>query len=459
MNPLLRAYRLAGCLTDGEVLSAALLRGSTAFCEARAIVESGRENSTAMVIVPGDPPGKNVCGFIRRLVGERSKLIVAARQANLQPGQFERLLRASMPDVEKKLRIMDVGSSIADAVMSAERNRHYRPSQALEVFAPDQDARNFAQEVRDGSLNFDPTVISVVPVRVPSDNAKDIERAVELDDLAALHRVLDPHIFSSPEGINGYKSAMNEGAYLRVDTSPASVAGLCLVAKDTLRVLMLQRALCDDDPAGGTWEFPGGHMEPDENPLAAAYREWQEEVGILLPAEYVKRLPDGSWLSSNGVYVGAVVVVPDEECIGLKDREQVTNPDDPDGDSFEAVAWWDIEQLLENPALRPELDHDIMMVVDAIVGAIESYEFFCEDMSGVRQVNELVGTQAAPQAGPQSQMRASNSSAWSGGRLVLKKPEQHVPEDKNESERDRALDQDIVGGGLDWGIGLNKRGY
>jgi hypothetical protein len=73
-----------------------------------------------------------------------------------------------------------------------------------------------------------------------------------------------------------------------------------------------------------------------------------------------------------------------------------------------------------------------------------------------RQVSELA---SSPMSSPGPlQMRGSNSSAWAGGRLVLSKPEQHVPEDENESERDNALDQDIVGGGLDWGVSHRRGG-
>ena len=58
--------------------------------------------------------------------------------------------------------------------------------------------------------------------------------------------------------------------------SPKEVthAGLALLAGDTGRVLTLQRALSDDDPAGGRWEMPVGGIEEGESPVEGAIREW-----------------------------------------------------------------------------------------------------------------------------------------------------------------------------------------
>ena len=44
------------------------------------------------------------------------------------------------------------------------------------------------------------------------------------------------------------------------------------------RVLVARRA--EDAHQGGTWEFPGGKVEPGEEPLAAARRELHEECGL-----------------------------------------------------------------------------------------------------------------------------------------------------------------------------------
>ncbi|MFI7415365.1 NUDIX domain-containing protein [Streptomyces sp. NPDC049627] len=132
------------------------------------------------------------------------------------------------------------------------------------------------------------------------------------------------------------------------------VAGLAVKAADTGRVLMIQRALDEDDPAAGTWEIPGGHLEDGEDPLAAALREWAEETGSTLPgtASVV-----GSWTAPNGIYRGFVAVVPTEASVPINaphDERRVDNPDDPKGDATEVTAWWPIPALPDMPLLRPE---------------------------------------------------------------------------------------------------------
>lgn len=209
MSKLLKAYRSAGYVTKEQIILAARARGNAALLDVkRALLEDVRQNSTAMVIVSGDPPGKNVTDMIRRLIVDRTKLIVVAQSSSLGPGDFERLLRASMPDVEKKLRVMDDGNSVADAVSSAERNRHYRPSQALEVFCSKEQADAFTQEIRAGSLKFDPTVIAVNPIEIPTDDVGAITSAINGEDLQAMHRVLDPHIFSNQGSLQIYKNLL-----------------------------------------------------------------------------------------------------------------------------------------------------------------------------------------------------------------------------------------------------------
>lgn len=132
-------------------------------------------------------------------------------------------------------------------------------------------------------------------------------------------------------------------------------AGLAVKAQDTGRVLLLQRALDDEDPAAGMWEFPGGGIEEGETPEDAAFREFAEETGFDLrgSGEVVDE-----WTSDNGVYQCFVVLVPTEAEVDINmdaDDRHVLNPDDPDSDNVEVVAWWTPENLADMGALREEV--------------------------------------------------------------------------------------------------------
>lgn len=152
--------------------------------------------------------------------------------------------------------------------------------------------------------------------------------------------------------------AIISGGHKAADTLVA--AGLAVVAEDTGRVLMIQRALTDGDPAAGTWEFPGGHID-DETPLEAAQREWAEETAMTLPDGEVV----GEWDSPNGVYRGFVYRVPSEFAVHERDGN-VINPDDPDGDQVESIAWWDAAHLRQNSAIRQELADNLAPMYEAL---------------------------------------------------------------------------------------------
>lgn len=169
-----------------------------------------------------------------------------------------------------------------------------------------------------------------------------------------LTRSLEVKSATGHDGLE-YKSTPS---HVEIDVTPKDddikVAGLVVKAVDTGRVLMIQRALDDDDPAAGTWEIPGGHLEDGEDPLAAALREWAEETGSTLPgtASVV-----GSWTAPNDIYRGYVAVVPTEDSVPINaphDDRRVANPDDPKGDAMEVTAWWPITALPDMALLRPE---------------------------------------------------------------------------------------------------------
>lgn len=150
--------------------------------------------------------------------------------------------------------------------------------------------------------------------------------------------------------------------FSRTNRQAPIAAGLAIIAEDTGRVLMIQRANDEEDPAAGMWEFPGGHIEEGENPLAAAFREWSEEVGRRVPAGKLV----GNWKSEDGKYLGYVWSIKAEAVIKFNAEKSVTNPDDPDRDTIEAIAWTDPAHIADNPATRPELKKDIETALAAI---------------------------------------------------------------------------------------------
>lgn len=140
-------------------------------------------------------------------------------------------------------------------------------------------------------------------------------------------------------------------------------AGIAVLAKDSGRVLMLQRDIDDPSKASsGKWEWPGGRLDDGEQPWDAALREWQEETGLKLPAG--KRV--NQWTQDE--YVGFIYVIPKEAELEINpgDDRDVENPDTEKGDQPEVLAWWEPEDAEKNPALRDEFkDFDWGLIADA----------------------------------------------------------------------------------------------
>lgn len=162
------------------------------------------------------------------------------------------------------------------------------------------------------------------------------------------------HGISWHDGNNWHRHNFNEPIQKLTAEKPPEVAGVAVKAEDTGRVLMLQRDISDDkDPAAGMWEFPGGHREDSDATLFhGAVREWQEETGYTFPTGE----PGGTWLS-GGIYKGFIHLVPNEDCVPIHDTDEKAhiNPDDPDGDMTESLAWMDPKLLPKNPSVRKEV--------------------------------------------------------------------------------------------------------
>lgn len=200
---------------------------------------------------------------------------------------------------------------------------------------------------------------------------------------------------------------------IRKAAGEVAVAGLAVQAADTGRVLMLQRALTPDDPAGGTWEFPGGHMEEGETPLQAAWREWAEETGCIPPPGQ----QGGTWIAGEGIYQGTVWTVPSEDCVPVRSESQITNPDDPDGDQIEAIAWWDPAALAGNPAVRPALAASLDDVLPLLTPAPCCGGECCADGCCGGSAGCQCGTGPVAKAADPPGPKAGEVPAWPGWRL------------------------------------------
>jgi 8-oxo-dGTP pyrophosphatase MutT (NUDIX family) len=165
---------------------------------------------------------------------------------------------------------------------------------------------------------------------------------------------------------------------VRKDAGEVAVAGLAVLAADTGRVLMLQRALDPDDPAAGKIEFPGGHLEGTETPLRGAWREWAEETGAVPPPGVFT----GAWTSPDGIYQGIVWTTDSEASVPVRGGAVVPNPDaDPDGDQAEAILWLDPADLPGNPLVRSELAACMGDVLAALGCAPDAGEAEAEEVA------------------------------------------------------------------------------
>jgi 8-oxo-dGTP pyrophosphatase MutT (NUDIX family) len=159
------------------------------------------------------------------------------------------------------------------------------------------------------------------------------------------------HVFGGATMLNMTKDFSATDGFAPFDLSGPEVdvqyAGLLVLAADSGRVLMLQRSLTENDAAAGKWEIPGGHLEAGESALEGAMREWREEVGTPVPPVKIV----GRWYA-NG-YMGFLALCRHETDVPLYDRALV-NPEDPDHDNPEAVAWFWPADVVSMPNVRRE---------------------------------------------------------------------------------------------------------
>lgn len=121
-------------------------------------------------------------------------------------------------------------------------------------------------------------------------------------------------------------------------------AGILVRSKKTGRVLLVQRDIENSSASRGLFEVPGGKLDGRESPWEAAQREWEEELGQDLP----KGKQTGSWATPTGHYVGFVYEVKNEDAVDLSDVRST--------DEVENAAWFDPQDLRQNPITRLETD-------------------------------------------------------------------------------------------------------
>ncbi|MBI2353668.1 MAG: CoA pyrophosphatase [Deltaproteobacteria bacterium] len=77
------------------------------------------------------------------------------------------------------------------------------------------------------------------------------------------------------------------------DRTRAAVAMVLRQGRHGMEMLFIERATHERDPWSGNLAFPGGKVEPGEEPRQAAERETVEEIGLELgSARYLGRLAD-----------------------------------------------------------------------------------------------------------------------------------------------------------------------
>lgn len=94
--------------------------------------------------------------------------------------------------------------------------------------------------------------------------------------------------------------------------SKLKAAGGCIVAKDTHRILLQQRAIDGSFPRN--WGFFGGKVEDNENIAQALLRELQEEISLDIENDIVKIYPLDQYHARNGdfSYYSFVILVKEE---------------------------------------------------------------------------------------------------------------------------------------------------
>lgn len=184
-------------------------------------------------------------------------------------------------------------------------------------------------------------------------------------------------LFNRPVPIAASGAPSDLGTLCAAIDMPRTIthAGVVIRALDTGRVLMTQRSMFhgDDDLTKGMWEFPGGTLDPGEDPEIGALREFNEETGLVLPDDWMKvgDYPNGPWLGClfdvpGESWTGQASLLPSETVgIGWFDPSNVGRLARPEAADFDTDAVW--AEMEQGPADSEEV---MASAVDRIAHSI-----------------------------------------------------------------------------------------
>ncbi|MEU4294246.1 NUDIX hydrolase [Kribbella sp. NPDC026596] len=115
------------------------------------------------------------------------------------------------------------------------------------------------------------------------------------------------------------------------------MAADCLFTDEAGRVLVVEPTY------KATWDLPGGLVERDESPRAAAQREVREEIGLVVePGELLAV----DWVSQSGDFTEIVAFLFDGGVLAPADIDRIV-PDPTEARSFRFATLDEAGQLLD----------------------------------------------------------------------------------------------------------------
>ncbi len=112
------------------------------------------------------------------------------------------------------------------------------------------------------------------------------------------------------------------------------------------------------------WEIPGGTVETDESPYAAAIREVHEELGLAISPG---RLLVTDWVPSRSPRADALMFIFDGGVLTAAQSEQIRLP----ADELRAWTWVPLDRLAEH--LSPLLTRRVAAAFGALLHGTTGY--------------------------------------------------------------------------------------